>query len=157
MRTELREQLARAIHENYLREQRGKMPPDAPALQPWERLREDLKESNRQQVDQIAAKLKAVGCEMVPATGRGPAKFEFTPEELEFLSRMEHRRWMDEKINAGWQYGPVKDPVRKSHPSLVSWEDLPEDEREKDRQAVRAIPELLAAVWFDIRRGSKKS
>jgi hypothetical protein len=148
----LREQLARPIHENYQREQQSTLPPDDPAMQPLEQLREDLKESNRQQVDQGAEKLKAIGCEMVPVSGRDPAKFEFTPGELEFLSQMEHRRWMEEKLKGGWQYGPVKDPVKKTHPCLVPWEELPEDEREKDRQAVRAIPGLLAVVGFEIRR-----
>jgi len=147
----MRETLARAIHENYLREQQGKMPPDDPAMQPWDKLREDLKEANRQQVDQIAAKLKAICCEMVPVSGRMPVKFEFTSKELEFLSQMEHRRWLDDKIKAGWRYGSVRDHDQKTHPSLVSWEVLPEDEREKDRQAVRAIPELLAAAGFEIR------
>jgi hypothetical protein len=152
MITDLREQLSRAIHDNYLREQQDKRPPDDPAMQPWEQLQEDLKESNRQQVDQIAEKLKAIGCEMLPVPGREPARFEFTPEELKFLSQMEHRRWMEEKLKGGWQYGPIKDPVKKTHPCLVPWEDLPEDEREKDRQAVRVIPELLAKAGFETRR-----
>lgn len=151
----MQENLARAIHENYLREQQGKMPPDDPAMQPWEQLREDLKEANRQQADQIAEKLKAIGGEMVPVAGRVPVRFEFTPEQLEFLSQMEHRRWMKDKIESGWQYGPVRDHDQKTHPSLVPWEELPEAEREKDRQAVRAIPGLLAAAGFEIRRLKK--
>jgi hypothetical protein len=152
MITDLREQLARAIHENYQGEQQRNLPPDDPAMQPWEQLREDLKESNRQQAGQIAEKLKAIGCNMVPVPGRELVRFEFTPEELEFLSQMEHRRWLDEKLKGGWQYGPVKDPVKKTHPCLVSWGELPEEEKEKDRQAVRAIPRLLAEAGFEIRR-----
>ncbi len=149
----LREQLARGIHDNYLREQQGTMPPDDPAMQPWEQLREDLKEANRQQAGQIAEKLKAIGCEMVPVSGREPVKFEFSPEELDFLSQMEHDRWMKDKRAAGWTYAPPpRDDAKKTHPCLVPWEELPENEREKDRQAVRAIPELLAAVGFEISR-----
>ena len=152
MATNLREQLAQAIHENYLRAQQGKLPPDDPAMQPWESLIEILKEANRQQVDQIVKKLEAIRCEIVPVVGRKPVKFEFTKPELEFLSQMEHRRWMEDKIRSGWHYGAVRDHNKKTYSSLTPWEDLPEDEREKDRQAVLAIPELLAAVGFEIRR-----
>jgi hypothetical protein len=146
----VREQLARTIHENYLREQQGKMPPDDPAIQPWEHLREDLKESNRQQADQIPEKLRTVGYGLAPIARRNPKKFEFSPEEIEKLARMEHLRWMAEKLKGGWRYGRVKDAVQKTHPCLVLWEKLPESEKDKDRMAVRQIPELLAQAGFEV-------
>ncbi|MBM4275973.1 MAG: RyR domain protein [Deltaproteobacteria bacterium] len=151
-----REKLGRAIHEKYLEAQRGKMPPDDPAMQPWETLREDLKESNRQQADQIPDKLQALGYTYKPAKGPRAAKFRFTPPEVETLAKMEHDRWMAEKRAAGWTYGPVKDAGKKTHPSLLPWEELPEEEKDKDRQAVRAIPALLAAAGFEIQRQRTK-
>ena len=42
----------------------------------------------------------------------------------------------------------VKDPERKTHPLLVTWEELDEPEREKDRDAIRAIPRMLARVGY---------
>jgi len=146
----VREQLARAIHENYLREQQGKMPPDDPAMLPWEQLRKDLKESNRQQADQIPEKLRAVGYGLAPAAGHPPKKFEFTQKEIEDLASMEHERWMAQKVAQGWTYGPVKDTDQKTHPWLAPWEQLPEEEKEKDRQAVRQIPDLLFQRGFEI-------
>jgi len=147
----IREKLAQAIHENYRGNQAGKKSPDDPAMQSWEHLREDLKESNRQQADQIPEKLQAVGYGIRLAAGWEPSKMGLTPEELELLARMEHDRWLRDKMAAGWTYAPPpRNDAKKTHPSLVPWEDLPEAEKEKDRQAVQAIPELLAKAGFEI-------
>ena len=46
---DVREALARAIHENYRAGQAGRKPGDDPAMADWERLPEHLRESNREQ------------------------------------------------------------------------------------------------------------
>jgi hypothetical protein len=46
----------------------------------------------------------------------------------------------------------VRDYDRKLHPDLVDWEYVPEASRDKDRSAVRAIPEDLAAAGLQIVR-----
>ncbi len=43
-----------------------------------------------------------------------------------------HENWLREKAEAGWQYGPVKDPEAKTHPCMVAYGDLPEAQRRKD-------------------------
>jgi hypothetical protein len=43
-----------------------------------------------------------------------------------------HEVWLQGKLAAGWQQGPVKDPEAKEHPSLVPFEELPEVEQAKD-------------------------
>lgn len=48
-----------------------------------------------------------------------------TPEEL-------HNAWCDVKVKDGWVYGPVKDAEKKTHPCLVHYEHLPEDQKIKD-------------------------
>jgi len=147
----MREKLAQAIHEKYRKNQEGGKPADDPAMQPWENLREDLKESNRQQAEQIPEKLRVVGCEIRPATSQKPTKRELTPDEMEILARMEHERWIKDKMAAGWTYAPPpRDDAKNTHPCLVPWEELPEEEKEKDRQAVRQIPKLLSQMGFEI-------
>lgn len=146
----MRKKLARAIHERYRKNQEGKKSVDDPAMQPWEKLREDLKESNRQQADQIPEKLQAVGYGIRQAASGPPSGLKLTLEELEILARMEHDRWMAEKVQSGWRYGLPRDDAKKLHPCLVPWEELPEEEKDKDRQAVRQIPELLAQAGFEI-------
>ena len=48
-----------------------------------------------------------------------------TPEEL-------HDRWCDTKVADGWVYGVRKDEKVKTHPCLISYKDLPPEQRLKD-------------------------
>ncbi|MCC8435470.1 hypothetical protein HP567_013035 [Brevibacillus sp. M2.1A] len=50
---------------------------------------------------------------------------ETTPEQS-------HENWMQEKIAAGWIYGPEKDPEKKEHPCMVPYDQLPIEQRTKD-------------------------
>jgi len=43
-----------------------------------------------------------------------------------------HQSWCDSKVQDGWTYGPVKDAEAKTHPCLVPYDELPEDQRRKD-------------------------
>ncbi|MGQ0701879.1 MAG: RyR domain-containing protein [Gemmatimonadales bacterium] len=141
------ERIAQAIHARYLANQRDRKPPSDPAMQPWEALSETLKESNRDQARDIGNKLEAIRCRIVPLDGSGPLT-GLTAGEVEHLSILEHERWVEERRRAGWTLGPVRDLERKVTPYLVSWEELAEEIREYDREAVRAIPEVLAEAGF---------
>ena len=53
-----------------------------------------------------------------------------------------HDAWMREKLDTGWTYGPIKDPVKKEHPCIVPYADLPAEQKAKDfifRGVVHAI------------------
>lgn len=43
-----------------------------------------------------------------------------------------HEGWYKEKVTAGWVYGPVKDAEAKTHPCMVAYDQLPEEQRRKD-------------------------
>ncbi len=43
---------------------------------------------------------------------------------LNALSRIEHGRWNQEKLAAGWKYGPRLDSSERTHPDLVDWDRL---------------------------------
>ena len=140
--------MARANHLNYVRTQRGRGASAADAsLAPWEDLPESLRNSNRRFADSIGSALEAICYVLVPATpldGRASLP-EFTDEDVEQLARREHDRWIADLMRDGWRFTHgAKDPVSKLHPLLVPWAELAEAEREKDRDAVRVIPELLA-------------
>jgi hypothetical protein len=122
----------------------GERDPEDRSMTPWTVLEEDLRESNRQQADHIMIKLRAIGVEAVPGDGSADG-FEFTPNEIELLSRMEHTRWNAERLLAGWTRGP-KDIERQTSPYLCDWAELPESVREYDRAAVGSIPGLLRKV-----------
>ncbi|MGL4630470.1 MAG: RyR domain-containing protein [Leadbetterella sp.] len=44
----------------------------------------------------------------------------------------QHNSWMQEKVDAGWFYGDVKDAEAKTHPCIVPFEQLPEFQQKKD-------------------------
>jgi voltage-gated potassium channel Kch len=151
------EVLARAKHDDYLRREReaGHTPEDNPSMVPWDELSESLRESNRRFADGVGAMLTAAGAAVVPAPlidplGELPG---FTDEEVEKLARQEHERWATDLQRDGWRPtdGP-KDPQRKLHPLLVPWEKLDEAEREKDRDAARLIPRMLAQAGYELYR-----
>ena len=77
----------------------------------------------------------------------------FTPDEVEMLAVKEHERWMDDYLRAGWVHAPGdKQNHKKTHPSLVPWSQLTEDEKEKDRDTIRSLPVFLARAGFQIER-----
>lgn len=117
------------------------------AVKKWEDLvNEDYKESNRQQVDHIAIKLRAVGCEIVQASEPRP-EAAFSAGEVELLAEMEHARWAAERVLAGWIYGvKPKNEAKRTSPNLRPWAELEDHIKQYDRDAVRSIPELVREV-----------
>lgn len=43
-----------------------------------------------------------------------------------------HDNWCADKLEAGWKYGEEKDPIKKTHPCLVSYRELPFQQKAKD-------------------------
>ena len=54
----------------------------------------------------------------------------------------QHDAWMRDKLAAGWTHGPVKDEAAKTHPCLVPYAALPEEQRIKDT-LFRGLVKLL--------------
>ena len=147
------ENIARAIHQDYVRRSlsQGAAPGGTdPALSAWDDLPEDLRESNRLQATDIRAKLHVIGYEFAPTADWDAEPFKFTPPQVEALAHLEHDRWWHERLRSGWQHGPVRDAHAKLSPFLVSWDELSEDIRELDRDAVRLIPSILARAGYAI-------
>ncbi len=44
----------------------------------------------------------------------------------------QHEDWMADKIAGGWQYGEAKDAEAKTHPCLVPYHELPDEQKAKD-------------------------
>jgi len=138
------EVLARGVHESYQERRRATLSPGDPALADWDELPETLRASNRDQAADFVAKLEAVQCGVVRYGGGDPPPFVFTPVEVEVMARAEHERWVAERTRQGWRLGSDRDPVAKTTPYLVDWEDLTEAVRDLDRDAVREMPSQLA-------------
>ena len=152
----LRETMARAMHEDYVRNEarKGETPKTNPSMVPWEYLPEDLKDSNRYEADCFVERLKPFDYQVVPLTGWDAESFEFPPEILEEMAEIEHDRWCSRKRLAGYTFAPGQKTDR-THPDLLSWDQLPQETKEKDRNIVRGLPQILAQAGFQIIRISK--
>lgn len=57
---------------------------------------------------------------------------DFTPASHFEVGRVTHAVWMKYMSRQGWVYGPTLDLDTKTDPDMVSFDNLPESEREKD-------------------------
>jgi hypothetical protein len=119
------------------------------ALLPYDELPEDLKQQNRNNIRNIPQKLAQAGYLMTPARSNEPP-FDFPGDDLETLAQQEHERWMADKLAAGWHYGEKTDPFKKTNNCLVRWEELPEEEKQKDRDLVQGIPDILYKAGYTV-------
>jgi hypothetical protein len=153
----MNEVMARAAHEEYIhaREAEGETPAENPSLVAWESLPHSLRQSNRRQVDGIGPKLAAIDSVIVPAPLLRAIgdHFRFSDAELDRLAVLEHDRWHRDLTDEGWRRtADMKDPEHLRHPSLIPWEELSDEERQKDRDAVLAIPAILSRAGYAIER-----
>jgi hypothetical protein len=149
------EVLARGLHKAYLKQQEalGKTSAANKSLVDWDRLTEALRESNRAQADSILNQLRSLGFRLIPLADMDAGFFRFPEAEIEHLAEQEHTRFVAERLSQGWRYtdGPKNVDALLS-PALVPWAKLPEDERAKTCDSIRALPVTLAAAGFQITR-----
>lgn len=76
------------------------------------------------------------------------------PKELtdlaEAISMNVHEVWSQNRMNEGWVYGPVRNDEKRETPCLVPYEDLPEEEKEYDRNTAFSTLRLIVSLGFDI-------
>lgn len=76
------------------------------------------------------------------------------PKELEQLveemSKNVHEVWAETRIKQGWTYGEQRNDELKTHPCLVPYEDLPEEEKEYDRNTSIGTLKLIMKLGFRI-------
>jgi len=146
--------LPRSIHERYCQScvAAGELAVDNSSLRSWDQISEDLRQANQEQADHILYKLSLLGygLESDPQA-KGPP-IVFSDEEFENLAKLEHLRWSADRKLAGWIYGKIRDNELRRHPMLVPYEQLPESEKDKDRQAVRDVPFVLRGAGLIPRR-----
>jgi ryanodine receptor 2 len=76
------------------------------------------------------------------------------PEELntliEQMAKNVHEVWAKSRIDEGWVYGPERSDELKQHPCLVPYEELPEIEKEYDRNTAIGTLKLVSKLGFKI-------
>lgn len=76
------------------------------------------------------------------------------PEDLEELKELiaknVHDIWALQRINEGWTYGEKKNSDLKQTPLLVAYEDLPESEKDYDRNTAYETLKVIIKLGYKI-------
>jgi hypothetical protein len=141
----IRGRLAKEIHARYRTAHYELKSADDPAMAPWAELIEPLRESDRAQADAILRLLDRLGLSVTETDDDATAVRLDLDGDLERLAELEHGRWNVERLLAGWRPG-LRDPAHKRTPYLIPYSELPDNVAEYDRDAIKAIPDVLAAA-----------
>jgi hypothetical protein len=71
-------------------------------------------------------------------------------ELTERLAENTHDLWAAQRIKDGWTLGPVRNDAAKQHPCLVSYAELPEQEKEYDRVTALGTLKAMVALGYRI-------
>jgi hypothetical protein len=69
---------------------------------------------------------------------------------LERLAEHIHDTWAAERLAQGWTRGPARDDTTKKHPCLVPYAELPESEKEFDRNTALGALKAIIALGYRI-------
>jgi RyR domain len=70
----------------------------------------------------------------------------------ELLARNTHENWARGRMAEGWTFGPARDDAKKTHPSLVPYEELPESEKNYDRTTAMETVKTILALGYRIEK-----
>ena len=78
------------------------------------------------------------------------------PESLiqlsERIAENVHEVWAKARMDEGWTYGEKRDDIHKKHPCLVPYDELPEEEKEYDRNTAMNTIKLVKKLGFRIEK-----
>ncbi|MFC7290370.1 RyR domain-containing protein [Hirschia litorea] len=150
--------LARTFHETYLKTQTNTA--NISAIEHnWDYLEEEYRVSNRRVAAHMRATLDSAGFNLETWLEEGTSDgqphscvdlprsiqvFDMDDvEELERLARLQHERWMLDRLLNGWRLGRLRDNNMRLHNHLVDYGQLDDSVKEQDRAMVRQIANLV--------------
>lgn len=71
----------------------------------------------------------------------------------EQLARNTHEVWARGRMAEGWRFGPNRDDEAKTHPGLVPYDELPESEKDYDRNTAMETVRAILALGYRICKG----
>ena len=82
------------------------------------------------------------------------------PEDIrelqEFIAKNTHEVWSQGRMAEGWTYGPELDYEKKTHPSLIPYEELSESEKDYDRRTSQETLKLILSLGYKIIKETKE-
>jgi ryanodine receptor 2 len=73
-------------------------------------------------------------------------------ELTELLAKNTHDIWAAKRLAEGWKYGATRNDAEKLHPCLVPYEELPENEKEYDRETAMETLKVIEMLGFRIEK-----
>ena len=70
----------------------------------------------------------------------------------ELLARNTHEVWARQRLAEGWRYGPARSEAKREHPCLVPYEELPESEKQADRDTVIGTLTAILALGYRVEK-----
>ena len=138
-----REDLAMRLHASYVGNVVEKGWEVRSFVEAWELLPENARNANRASAWHAPILFAGLG-------EKGPQHAVSDPEMLDRLARIEHRRWICDRIDNGWRRGDVRNDAARIHPNIVEYDALSQEDQEKDKDSVR----LLASLFLEKRNAS---
>ena len=71
---------------------------------------------------------------------------------IEKMAKNVHEVWAKARMDEGWTYGEKRDDIHKKHPCLVPYDELPEEEKEYDRNTAMNTIKMVKKLGFRIER-----
>ena len=71
-------------------------------------------------------------------------------ELTELLAENAHDIWARQRLAEGWRYGPERNDERREHPDLVPYGQLPDSEKEYDRNTALETLKAIVAIGYQI-------
>ena len=71
-------------------------------------------------------------------------------ELSEQIAKNVHEVWAINRLNEGWTYGEVRDDMKKTTPCMIPYEDLPEIEKDYDRNTAMETLKLIIKLGYKI-------
>ncbi len=112
----------------------------------WHALSPQLRESNFRAYDHIAVKARAVGYRLVTDTKGPPVSLALDACAMEELERLEHLRYLAERMADGWRLAPRRLDAVCVHPDLRDWAELDLAEQRLDHAQVHALGDIAHAA-----------
>lgn len=144
--------LARAIHEDYIENQK-RLGASIYVAKNFDDLEASSRYSNLRQAMNIDKKLRQFGFALVAKTAVGESITQLPGDAVERYAIAEHEDWVRGKEQFGWEYNPIRNDALKHHDCLLPWDKLPPEQKQKDLNAARNVTRLadvagMKVVWL---------
>jgi len=133
---------AQALQEEYRLRPRDTINPAADV--PWHELPEFMKMSNRWRADHTPLLMELAGLH-VARDVQSPVVVALSPEQIELLAELEHRRYTIERRLIEWRQS-----IQRFSTHLEDWDHLSEEYKEDNRKEVAGLPKIMARLGMEI-------